>query len=159
MALIRESQAWEKEKGEDAESVIGTSMTEEDLDRLIAWPHMNICSDGSLAGSHPRGFGAFTRVRARQVREKRVLALEEAVRKMTGLAAAHMGIGDRGLVRPGQHADLVLFDPARVADRATTTTPHLVSEGIESVWVNGVVVYEGGKATGRRPGRVIRRRD
>jgi N-acyl-D-amino-acid deacylase len=86
-----------------------------------------------------------------------VISLEEAVRKMTSLAAHGVGLGGRGEIRPGASADLVLFDPATVIDRATTKDPHVRAVGIEKVWVNGAVVYEDGAATARRPGRVLRR--
>ena len=86
-----------------------------------------------------------------------MLTLEQAVRKATALAADHVGIEDRGRLVPGAFADLVLFDPATVADRATTDEPHALATGIERVWVNGAVVYEGGRTTGARPGRVVRR--
>ena len=154
--LVREAEATRRSTGRRAESVIGTSMAEEDVARLIAWPFANICTDGELAGRHPRGFGAFPRVLARYVREHRVLRLEEAVRKMTSLAAANVGIVGRGAIKPGYYADLVLFDPRTVRDRATPTDPHAVSAGIRTVWVNGAVVFDG-RATGRHPGRVVRR--
>jgi N-acyl-D-amino-acid deacylase len=158
MDLIREALAYEKKTGgDDVESVIGTSMSEPDLERLLAWPHANICTDGELDGRHPRGFGTFPRVLGRYVRERGVISLEEAVRKMTSLAAHDVGLTGRGEIRPGASADLVLFDPATVIDRATTEDPHALAVGIERVWVNGAVVYENGAATARRPGRVLRR--
>ena len=157
MALIREALDYEKRTGEDAESVIGTSMSEPDLERLLAWPHANVCTDGELAGRHPRGFGTYPRVLGRYVRERKVLTLEEAVRKMTSLAAANVGLRDRGTLRAGAYADLVLFDPATIIDRATTETPQAVSAGVRTVWVNGAVVFEAGTATAARPGRVLRR--
>jgi len=157
MDLIAESQALRQETGESTESVIGTSMDPTDLARLILWPHSNICTDGELAGRHPRGFGSFPRVLRRYVREQGALTLEAAIHKMTGLAAGHMGLEDRGVIRPGAYADLVLLDPAVIADRATPEEPQLVSEGIERVWVNGVEVFADGAPTGARPGRVIRR--
>ena len=86
-----------------------------------------------------------------------VLDLASAVHKASGLAAAHVGLQDRGVIAPGMAADLVLFDPERVRDRATPEEPHALAEGIERVWVNGVGVYEAGRATGRLPGRVLRR--
>jgi N-acyl-D-amino-acid deacylase len=155
--LIREALAYEKRTGDDAENVIGTSMSEPDLERLLAWPHANICTDGELDGRHPRGFGTFPRVLGRYVRERGVISLEDAVRKMTSLAAHNVGLSGRGEIRPGAAADLVLFDPATVVDRATTRDPHALAVGIETVWVNGAVVYEKGAATARRPGRVLRR--
>jgi N-acyl-D-amino-acid deacylase len=157
MALIREALEYEQRTGENAESVIGTSMSEPDLERLMAWPHANICTDGELAGRHPRGFGTYPRVLGRYVRERKVLTLEEAVRKMTSLAAASVGLRDRGTLKAGTYADLVLFDPATVVDRATTEKPQAVSAGVSRVWVNGAVVFEAGASTAARPGRVLRR--
>lgn len=139
------------------ESVLATSMSEEDVRALLAWPHSNLCSDGALDGSHPRGFGAFTRFLGRYVREDSLLPLEAAVRKMTSLAAEHVGLEGRGVLRPGAPADLVLFDPEAVMDRATPEAPHLPSRGIVRVWVNGAQVYADGETTAARPGRVLRR--
>jgi N-acyl-D-amino-acid deacylase len=85
------------------------------------------------------------------------MPLEEAVRRMSSLAADHMGIKDRGRIAPGMFADLVLFDPATVIDRATPQEPHLTSVGISRVWVNGAEVFADGKTTSARPGKVIRR--
>jgi N-acyl-D-amino-acid deacylase len=96
-------------------------------------------------------------VLGRYVRDERRLGLEEAVHKMTGLAAAHMGLSGRGVLTAGAPADMVLFDPATVIDRSTTAEPHLTAAGIERVWVAGTVVYEDGAVTGARPGRVLRR--
>ncbi len=159
MALIKEALAYEAahKDDDDVESVIGTSMSEPDLERLLAWPYTNVCTDGELDGRHPRGFGTYPRVLGRYVRERKVVGLEEAVRKMTSLAAHNVGLRDRGEIRPGAFADLVLFDPATVTDRATTRDPHALSAGIARVWVNGTVVYEAGATTGRRPGRALRR--
>ncbi|MFN8668802.1 MAG: D-aminoacylase [Gemmatimonadaceae bacterium] len=163
MTLIRDAEAMraEREKkgedGETVESVVATSMDEKDIAKLMAWPHTNICSDGSLDGAHPRGYGAFTRVLGRYVREQKVVSLEEAIRKMTTLSAKHVGITRRGMLAPGAYADLVLFDPNTVIDNATTKDPHALSTGIASVWVNGQEVWHDGKGTGARPGTVIRR--
>jgi N-acyl-D-amino-acid deacylase len=160
MALIRESQAWAARHGGDAgENVVATSMTEADVAALLAWEHTNVSSDGALAGAHPRGFGAFPRVLGRLVREQGRLTLEDALRKMTSLSAAHTGLARRGRLAPGWFADLVLFDPATVIDQATPAEPHRLSEGIARVWVNGVAVFAGGAATGATPGRVLRRWD
>jgi N-acyl-D-amino-acid deacylase len=156
--LVRESEAFRKQTGrEEVESVVATSMLEADVERLLRWPHANLCSDGSLAGSHPRGFGAYPRLLGRYVRERGILDLATAVHKASRLAAAHVGIRDRGTIAPGAPADLVLFDPDTVLDRATPEAPHALSAGIQTVWVNGEVVYEGGRTTGRLPGRAIRR--
>ena len=110
-----------------------------------------------LDGAHPRGFGSYPRFLGRYVRERGVMDLATAVHKSSGLAAAHMGIADRGVIRPGMLADLVLFDAERIRDRATPQEPHVVSVGINRVWVNGEVVYADGRTTSRLPGRVIRR--
>ena len=132
-------------------------MTFDDIATLMSWQHTNVSSDGGLRGAHPRGFGAYPRVLGRYLREEGRLGLEEAIHKMTGLAAEHMGLPDRGVLQPGAPADLVLFDPATVIDRATTAEPHLTSTGIERVWVAGTVVYEDGAVTGAQPGKVLRR--
>ncbi len=141
----------------DRASIIGRSMVEADIAKLIAWPHAAICSDGSMAGLHPRGRGAFPKVLRVYVREQKLLSLEQAVHKMTGLAAANVGVADRGVIRPGAFADLVLFDPEAVADRATFESPFETSVGIATVWVNGVPVWQDGQATDARPGRGIKR--
>jgi N-acyl-D-amino-acid deacylase len=86
-----------------------------------------------------------------------LLTIEQAIHKMTGLSAEHMGFKDRGVIRAGAFADLVLFDPKTVTDRATTDDPGALSEGISKVWVNGALVFRDGKATGAHPGRVLRR--
>jgi len=161
--LIREAETWRAARGSnggidiDVESVIATSMDEADIDRLLAWPFTNICTDGELDGSHPRGFGSFPRVLGRFVRERHILTLEDAIHKMTGRAAANLGIPDRGRIAPGAVADLVLFDPDTVLDRATPESPQTTSVGIEVVWVNGRPVWQDGQTSGRRPGRVLRR--
>jgi N-acyl-D-amino-acid deacylase len=157
--LIEESRAAREAGRPGGESVIAESMADEDVARLLQWPHTVVSSDGGLRGGHPRGFGAFPRVLGRYVRDEGVLTLEEAVRKMTSLPAEHMGIRERGVIRAGAQADLVLFDPERVRDRATFQEPRLTAVGIETVWVNGVEVFRDGEVTGARPGVVIRRGD
>jgi N-acyl-D-amino-acid deacylase len=157
MDLIREAQAYKEKTGDtDVESVIATSMGEADIERLMNWPHTNLCTDGSLVASHPRGFGSYPRFLGRYVRERQIMDLATAVHKSSGLAAAHMGFSDRGVIRPGMKADLLLFDPDSVLDHATPESPEVLSVGIERVWVNGEVVFENGQSTGRRPGQVIR---
>ncbi len=162
MDLIREAEALRKSRGSadgeiEIESVIATSMEEADIERLITWPWINFCTDGELDGTHPRGFGSFPRVLGHYVRELKVLTLEDAVRKMTSQAAANVGLSERGRIETGAAADLVLFDPATVADRATALDPQTTSIGIEVVWVNGVPVFQDGHPSGRTPGRVLRR--
>src|SRR6476620_3065572 len=155
--LIRDSESMRKRTGHSSESVIGTSMVEPDVELILKWPYTNLSTDGSLDGPHPRGYGAFPRFLGRYVRARKVMSLEEAVHRMTSLAAEHMGIKDRGRITPGMFADLVLFDPATVIDRATPQEPHLTSVGISRVRVNGAEVFADGKTTGAKPGKVIRR--
>lgn len=138
------------------ETVIGTSMIEEDIKRLMAWPFTNICSDGAGSSLHPRGYGAFPRVLAKYVREDKLFSLEEAIRKMTSLTAENMGMTNRGMIVPGYYADLVLFDPETVQDKATTKKPHALSEGILKVWVNGKLSFADGQVTAERAGKVIK---
>jgi N-acyl-D-aspartate/D-glutamate deacylase len=139
--------------------------TEEDMRRALAQPWCSVGSDGSAYAvegplrrghPHPRSFGTFPRVLGVYVRESKLLRLEDAVRKMTSLNAAKLGIPDRGLLRAGNFADVTLFDPEKVIDRATYTEPFHYPEGIEYVIVNGQVVLEHGKHTGARPGRALR---
>jgi N-acyl-D-amino-acid deacylase len=155
--LIRDAEEHRASGETRVESVIATSMDEADIEELMRWPHMNFCTDGALDGAHPRGYGTYPRILGRYVRERSVLPLAQAIRKMTSLAATNVGIGDRGRIAVGQKADLVLFDEAGVIDHATPDEPHLVSEGIEGVWVNGEAVFEAARTTGRYPGRVLRR--
>lgn len=109
-----------------------------------------------MAVPHPRSYGTFSRVLGRYVRERKVLTLEEVVRRMSALPANRLGLVDRGLLRPGMKADLVIFDPATVADRATFLKPHQYAVGVRDVLVNGAPVLENGKITANRPGRVLR---
>ncbi len=140
------------EPGTRVETVIATSMAEDDIAALFAWEHANLSTDGALFGAHPRGFGSFPRALRQFVRERGILSLEEAVRRMTSLAADHMGFGDRGRIAPGMVADLVLFDPETVSDRATPEAPHELSVGIHRVLVGGETVFADGAVTGARPG-------
>jgi N-acyl-D-amino-acid deacylase len=123
---------------------------------FIADPSVAICSDGSPTGFHPRGHGTFARIIETYVRERGVLSLEEAVRKMTSLPAGILGLEDRGVLRPGVWADLILFDPDAVHETATWAEPLQLAEGFDLVVVNGAVVRERGALTGIRPGRVLR---
>ncbi len=137
--------------------MIGFAMDEPDIEAIMAWPHTVICTDGGLAGSHPRGFGAFTRFLGRYVRDRNVVSLEEGIRKLTSLSARHLGITGRGSIQEGYYADLVLFDPETVIDRSTYEDPQVPSLGVEKVWVNGQLVFDGGRTTGNRPGRPVLR--
>ena len=141
---------------EPRESVMGVSMSEQDIATLVAWPHANICSDGASEG-HPRGHGAFPRAIRQYVREQGVVTLEEMIRKMTSLSAAHVGIEGRGLILPGYSADLVLFDPDTITDNATIQRHDRLSDGVISVWVNGETVWLDQQSTDARPGVFVAR--
>ena len=134
------------------------------LGRALVHPRVMIGSDGSaLAPSgemsggtpHPRSYGTFPRVLGVYTREERLLALSHAVHKMTGLPASRLGLRDRGVLRVGARADIVVFDARRVADVATYESPHRYPDGIEYVIVNGRLVIKGGQHTGSLPGRVL----
>jgi N-acyl-D-aspartate/D-glutamate deacylase len=139
------------------ENIMATSMSEDDIKKMMQWPHTNICSDGSSNGTHPRGYGAFTRVLGKYVRNEKTMPLKEAIYKMTGLAAQHMGMDKRGLIKNGYYADLVVFNPETVEDKATVDMPHAISEGISIVYINGVIVSKNKKTTGNYPGKIIKR--
>jgi dihydroorotase/N-acyl-D-amino-acid deacylase len=105
---------------------------------------------------HPRTYGTFARILGHYVRDRRVLTLEDAVRKMTSAVAERLSIEDRGLLREGMYADVTVFDPESVIDRATFERSHQLSTGIRDVLVNGVPVLRSGKHTGAKPGRAVR---
>lgn len=139
--------------------------TEEDMNLALSQPWCSIGSDGSAlaiegplrtGNPHPRNFGTFPRVLGVYVRERNVLRLEDAVRKMTSLNATKIGLSDRGVLRPSAAADITVFDPAKVIDNATYTEPFAYGDGIELVIVNGQVVLERGKHTGAKPGKMLR---
>jgi N-acyl-D-amino-acid deacylase len=138
-------------------SMISFSQSEEVVERILREPYVNLCTDGLLGGRpHPRAYGAYPRLLGRYVRERGVLTLEEAVRRMTAQAAAAMHLADRGRIAVGAVADLVLFDAARVIDRATFADPRQAPVGIMHVIVAGVPVVVDGQPTGARPGRSVR---
>lgn len=159
LALTRQSEAYRAAhpEVERVDAVIGSAMAEPDIAAFIAWKHSVICSDGMTHGLHPRGFGAFAKILRVYVREKRLLTLEQAVRKMSAQTAAQLGLTDRGAIAPGLYADLVLFDPARIGDRSDLDHPNALATGVATVWVNGVIVFKKDAATGARPGQVVRR--
>jgi N-acyl-D-amino-acid deacylase len=134
-------------------------MDDADLERIMAFEDAMIGSDGLPHDEvpHPRLWGTFPRVLGHYSRDKKLFGLEEAVRRMSGIAASVFGFADRGILREGAYADLVLFDPERVIDGATFANPKQIAPGIERVWVNGVESYVAGKVTGQRAGRVLRR--
>jgi N-acyl-D-amino-acid deacylase len=136
--------------------VVCNSMSEDDVVSFMAKPWVMISSDGGIGGRHPRGAGTFPRVLGRYVRGQKVIGFEEAVRKMSALPAKRLGLKDRGMIRVGYKADLVLIDPATVIDNATFTSPQVISSGIESVWVGGIQVWDGKAVTTNTPGEVIR---
>jgi len=137
--------------------IMATAMDERDLANFVANPRVMFSSDGSPVGAHPRAFGTFPRILGRYVREKQLLSLPEAIRKMTGATAKFLGFTDRGVVVPGKAADIVVFDAATIIDRGTMTNPSAAPVGVRYVMVNGQVVLDGGKMTGARPGRGLRR--
>ena len=138
------------------EAIAAKSMNESDVAKFIAWPYSVICSDGN-GGGHPRGYGSFTRVLGKYVREDKVISLENAVHKMTAQTAEYLGIKDRGIIAVGKKADLVLLNPETVIDHAAILNSHALSTGIEMLWVNGQLVYAQQKATGKKPGVLIKR--
>lgn len=126
---------------------------------------MSFCSDeASLApegvflksNAHPRAYGSFARVLGKYVRDEKVLSLPEAVHKLAALPCANLGIRDRGMLRVGNYADVVVFDPAKIQDHATYARPHQYATGMVDVLVNGVEVLADGKHTGAMPGRFVR---
>ena len=140
----------------NVERVIGKSMSDVDVKQLLSWSNTNLCSDGS-DGGHPRSYGAFTRFLGYYVRDKKIISLENAIQKMTSLAAEHTGIVNRGVIAPGFYADLVLLDPATVQDKATFQNPTALSEGILKVWVNGKISFENNQGTNQYSGMFLKR--
>jgi N-acyl-D-aspartate/D-glutamate deacylase len=146
-------------------STIYFSMDEANVRMQLGLPWITIATDAggydpawaaAHGPVHPRAYGTYPRVLGRYVREERALTLEDAVRKMSGAVAARLELRGRGLLRPGYFADVVIFDPAVIADRATFDAPHQLSVGVRDVWVNGARVLAGGAHTGALPGRVVR---
>ena len=141
-------------------SIVSFNMSEPDIEAIMRAPFTMACSDGGLAPlgagfPHPRDYGAFARRLAVYVRERKVVGLEFAIRSMTSLPAAVFGLKDRGTIRPGAFADLVIFDPASIRDAATYAEPQRLAEGVSDVLVNGVPVRLDGKFTDALPGRVL----
>ena len=135
-------------------------MDEADVERILAYPETMIGSDGLPhdESPHPRLWGTFPRVLGHYARERKLFTLEQAVHKMSGLPAARFGLAQRGLdARSGYCADLVVFDPDRIADTATFARPKVPAAGIVSVYVNGTVAWQEGRSTGARPGQIVRR--
>lgn len=137
-------------------SIICHSMKDEDIRVFYQQSWVMVSSDGGIGSRHPRGAGTFPRVLGQFVRQRHWLALPEAVRRMTSLPAWRLGLKDRGLIKPGNKADIILFDPATIIDQSTFQQPQLISAGVKRVLVNGVEVWSDGKVTGARPGRALR---
>jgi N-acyl-D-amino-acid deacylase len=149
--LVHESDAANVEPG-----IIGQSMIESDMKAFYQRPWVMVASDGGIGSRHPRGAGTFPRVLGLYVREKHWLTLPDAIRKMTSLPAKRLNWKDRGVLREGAFADLVLFNPETVIDRSTFSNPFTLPSGIEKVFVNGTLVWNSGKASGARPGRALK---
>jgi N-acyl-D-amino-acid deacylase len=139
-------------------------MSEDDVSRNVAIPWVSFCSDSPseapegvflLSQPHPRAYGNFARLLGRYVREKKVIPLEAAIRKLSGLPAENLGLSDRGLLRAGYFADVVVFDPATIQDHATYDKPHQYATGMKHVLVNGIAVLANGEHTGAKPGQAV----
>ncbi len=140
-------------------------ISEPDIIDALRQPWVSVCTDSQgtapdgLLGKdhpHPRAYGTFARILRKYVREEKILSLEDAIRKFTSLAAQRMGLPDRGVLRAGNWADVVVFDPETVSDRATFAAPNQLSTGMEYVLVNGVAVVFAGQATKALPGKPLR---
>jgi dihydroorotase/N-acyl-D-amino-acid deacylase len=136
------------------------AISEDDIQRVLKHPASMIASDGDVvsfgrANPHPRSYGTFVRVLGRYVRDLKVLTLEDAIRKMTSFPAQRIGLMDRGVLREGMKADLVIFDPKTVRDVATFERPHQYAEGTIAVVINGQIAFEDGTMTTARPGRIL----
>lgn len=140
-------------------------MSEDNVRKQVQLPWMSFGSDAASqaaegvflkSGAHPRTYGNFARLLGRYVRDEKLISLEEAVHRLTAMPAANLGIQDRGALKPGYYADVVVFDPATIADRATFEAPHRYSVGVRDVFVNGVAALKDGEPTGATPGRAVR---
>jgi N-acyl-D-amino-acid deacylase len=139
-------------------------LSEDDLKLAMKQPWVAVGSDSGAivgtmgqVGAHPRAYGTFPRILGHYVRDEHLFTLEEAVRKMTSLAASRAGFSDRGMLAPGKKADVVVFDPQTIRDVSTYEDPHHFSVGISNVIINGTPVLQDGKMTAKFPGRVLRR--
>jgi len=141
-------------------------MNEDNLKKILAHPLVGVGSDGAAVAPygplgrgkpHPRNYGTFPRLLGKYVRQDKVLSAEEMIRKVTSVPAARFGLEKRGLVKAGHYADLVVFDPDRIEDRADWVNPHQYPAGVDYVIVNGKVVVDHNEHTGRLPGRILRK--
>jgi len=158
MENAAETLMWMVEQG--GASGIFHAIDEADLERILQDPVTMIASDGEVpifgrASPHPRSYGTFVRVLGRYVRERHVITLADAVRKMTSFPAQRVGLLDRGVLRPGMKADVAIWDAATISDKATYDQPHQYAAGVHTVIVNGQIVFENGKMTPARPGKVL----
>jgi N-acyl-D-amino-acid deacylase len=140
-------------------------ISEDNVKRMLALPYVSICSDAASIPSeepftkestHPRAYGSFARLLSRYVREENIMTVQEAVRRMTSLPASNLKLRGRGSLKVGNYADVVVFDPTLVQDKATFEKSHQYAEGIDHVFVNGIQVLNNGNHTGAKPGRCIR---
>ena len=150
------------QRGKGNVGMVGFAMSEENLDHILAHPEGMVCSDGGAFATdgpthtghpHPRGLGSFPRVLGRYVRERKALSLSEAIHKMTAFPASRIGLADRGRLAPGMAADVVVFDPATVADKATYEDPFHYPVGIKAVAVNGVVALRDDQRSAEHSGQ------
>ena len=137
------------------------AISEDDIERILKSPYSMIGSDGEIpqfghGAPHPRSYGTFARVLARYVRDRKTLTLEEAVRKMSGYTSERLKLYDRGLLRPGMKADVVVFDPTKIQDKADYANPHQYAEGVRELIINGQLVIANSQLTSARPGRILR---
>ncbi len=145
-------------------SIVGFGMSDDNTEMVLKHPLVMLGSDGSALAPygelnkgipHPRNYGAFPRFLSLYARQKKLVSLPEAIKKMTSMPAAKMGLQDRGIIKKGYFADLVIFDPDSIDDRATYTQPKQYPAGIDKVFVNGKVVVDKGEHTGELPGKVL----
>jgi N-acyl-D-amino-acid deacylase len=138
------------------------SMGPEDVERIMRYANTAVASDGGVREfgvgmPHPRSYACNARVLAEYVRKRQVITLEDAIRRMTSLPARTFGFKDRGVIREGAAADILVFDPAKIEDKATFQQPHQYSAGFDYVFVNGTAVVDDGKLADVRPGKILRR--
>ena len=124
---------------------------------LLLGRSRSLAAEGDFlrSSTHPRAYGAFARFLGKYVRDEGLLPLHEAIYRMTGLTAANLRLKERGLLKTGYYADVMVFDPAAIRDNATYTQPHQYASGVQHVWVNGVHVLRNGEHTGAKPGKVV----
>ena len=145
--------------GKSIEMVVAKGMVDRDVRELLNWPFANVCSDGELICGHPRGCGTFSKVLSEYQGSEGIGSVERIIYKMTGLSAKTVGIENRGLIEPGNHADFVLINLKQIKDNSTFLEPKKLSDGIHSVWVNGMRVLDDGKFTNAKPGKILLKGD